>query len=530
LDTSDTPLERRNIRAVLEAALACGADQPALRGPGQTLTYAEVWTEGLKLGLGLGELGVERQQPVLLMLDNHPDNVLCWAGVSLTGLVEVSINTAYKGDMLAHIIRDSGARVLIADATYVERLANVAKDVPALATVVVRGATEAALASAGAVPWLWLDFDALRAETPAEPAELQPWDLASISYTSGTTGRSKGVLCPHAHAFGHGTIEGLGRTRPGETRFIVLPQFHIAGRWGGVLSAFASRGTAYIAPAFHASTFWDEAKAAGARSSQLVGTMAEFLMRCPPGPGDRDHGVREIGVIPLPKNLAAFEDRFGVKVRTAYGSTELGSVVDSADPAPGSVGRARDGYEIRIVDEHDLEVPAGVVGELVARPTMPWTSSLGYHNHPEKTVEAWRNGWLHSGDALKKDEDGNFFFVDRVDDSLRRRGENISSSEVEYLINAHPHVQESAVVGVSSEFLEDELKAVIILRASGSITELQLLTELAETMPYFMVPRYVHFVEDLPRTPTAKVQKGQLRATGTAGAWDREAAGFKLKR
>jgi crotonobetaine/carnitine-CoA ligase len=533
VDITNIPLARRNIRAVLEIALDQGADRLALRDPQTQLTYEQAWAAALVLGGGLEQLGVERQEAVLLMLDNHADNALCWMALALTGRVEVSINTAYKGDMLTHIINDSGAKTILIEERHLQKLLDVSRELKGIRSVVLRRASETAMAAAESVfpsDWRLHDFGALRSCAQTVPDDLNPWDLISISYTSGTTGRSKGVLCPHAHAFGHASPDGLSLTRPGETRFIVLPQFHIAGRWGGVYNAFLQRGCAYIAGAFHASTYWDEATAVNARTSQLIGTMAQFLMRQPSRPTDRASSLREVSITPLPQNYREWGERFGVRTPTAYGATEIGSVLHTRHSEAASVGRIRDGYELRIVDENDLELPPGAVGELVVRPTLPWTSCIGYHNRPDQTAMAWRNGWFHSGDALRRDNEGNFFFVDRVDDALRRRGENISTAEVEFFINSHPHVLESAVVGVPSEHMEDEIKAVVILRNAGSISELILLQDLAAKMPYFMVPRYIQFVDELPRTPTTKVQKKVLRASGTVGAWDAEAAGFRPRR
>lgn len=535
MDISGIKLQDRTLGKTFEHMLATRSEQMFLADANGRLSYGEAWEKALAFAATVEELGVGWQEPVALMLDNHVDNVVCWLGLALTGRLEVSVNVAYKGDMLAHILKDSGTKLIIAEQCYLDRVLEVSDKVPQLKTIMVRrpaGEGSAGASRAGSSS-LVLDatLDASWGNRLADPVKVDPWDLISISYTSGTTGRSKGVLCPHSHAFGHATGDGLGRTPAGETRFIVLPQFHIAGRWGGVYNVIVQGASAFIADRFHATTFWQDAKAVGARTSQLVGSMAEFIMLQPPSAQDRDHDLREIGIMPLPREPHRWAERFGVQVTTAYGSTEVGSVLQTVSPTGIGVGQPREGYEIRLVDEHDCDIAPGEIGELVVRPLLPWTSSVGYLNRPEQTAEAWRNGWLHSGDAFMQDADGNYLFIDRIDDALRRRGENISSVEVEYLIAKHAVVREVAVVGVPSEYLEDDLLAVIV-REEGAepMTEIQLASELAETLPYFMVPRYIRFVDALPKTPTEKVQKKLLRSAGAEGAWDAQAAGFAPQR
>jgi crotonobetaine/carnitine-CoA ligase len=527
VDISGVALENRTVRAVMEAGLRARPDQTALRDPDCALTYQETWTEALRFARGFSALGMKRQEPALLMLDNHVENVVCWLGLCLSGRLEIAINTAYLGTMLSHMIADSQARVIVIEEKYLPRLIEIAAAVPDLAIVVVRrGGTEEAAPEAiesARTRWDLHWFEELRAHEPAEPDNVDPWDMISISYTSGTTGRSKGVLCPHAHAFCQATPDGLGSTQPGEVRFVVLPQFHVAGRWGGIYNALIHGGTAYIAPSFSASRFWSEAATVNAKTSQLVGTMAEFLARQPPGASDREHQLREIAILPLPFDLSAWKARFGVNVTTAYGSTELGAIVTTTDTSSNSVGRARQGYDIRIFDENDRELPRGEVGELVVRPLLSWTTSAGYLRQPEQSLATWRNGWLHSGDALYQDEEGNFFFVDRLDDAIRRRGENVSSAEVEMHINAHPAVAECAAIAVPSDFAEDEIKAVVVLHEGAQLKESDLIAFLRDTMPRFMVPRYLLFVEALPKTATSKVKKAELRKADLTEAWDAHA-------
>ena len=225
--------------------------------------------------------------------------------------------------------------------------------------------------------------------------------------------------------------------------------------------------------------------------------------------------------------------RFGVSVYSIYNMTELCCPVMTTVPmtVPGSCGRVRPGCEIRIVDENDCEVPAGAVGQFVVRSDTPWAMNHGYHKEPEATARAWRNGWFHTGDAGRADADGNLYFIDRLKDTIRRRGENISSLEVEIEVAAHPAVREAAVVPVPSELGEDEVMAVVSLRPGRRLDPAELLVFLQPRLAHFMIPRYVRIGDALPKTPTEKVEKHRLRADGiTAESWDREAAGIRVKR
>jgi carnitine-CoA ligase len=526
-----TPLAERTVTSVLRRALDSTPDAIALASPQGTLSYAETWTRALGLAAGLRGVGLRRQEPVLLLLENHVDNVLAWLALALSGAVEVPVNTSLKGDLLAYLINDSGARTVIVDAVLLDRLE--LDRLPHLETLIVRPAPgEGSIpppALTRASPPRVLTLTEVADHRPAVPDEVAPHDLVTIAYTSGTTGRSKGVLVPHAHAWTHASA--VGRTEAGDVRFVVLPQFHIAGQWGGVYRALLAGATAYVAPAFHASTFLDEVRTVGATTTQLVGTMATFLTAQPVRPDDHINPLREVHMIPMVRDVRAFSERFGVRLATGYGNTEVGTVLANNDPAavPG-LGSPQPGYQVRLVDEHDQEVPRGQAGEFVVRADLPWTTMLGYHAAPEKTAEVFRNGWLHSGDALRQDADGHFHFVDRTDDSIRRRGENVSSLEVEVAIGKHPAVLECAAVAVPSEHLEDEIKAVVVPRPGQVIDAEELVLFLAERLPYFMVPRYVSVLDALPKTQTAKVRKSELRGTGVEGAWDCQAAGLVIGR
>jgi crotonobetaine/carnitine-CoA ligase len=265
----------------------------------------------------------------------------------------------------------------------------------------------------------------------------------------------------------------------------------------------------------------------------LLGVLATFLLKQTPSEDDRDHCVRKAFMVPLTDDAAAFKARFGPDIYTIFNMTEISTPIIS-EPNPvrrGTCGKPRPGVEVRLVDAQDCEVPTGQIGEMIVRADRPYAMNSGYNRMPEATARAWRNGWFHTGDAFRKDEAGYYYFVDRVKDAIRRRGENISSFEVEVEVCAHPDVREAAAVAVPSAMSEDEVM-VIVAPVFGHVIDPEALCQfLSERMPYFMVPRYVRVMDALPKTPSAKVQKAELRSQGiTADTWDRERAGMRLKR
>jgi carnitine-CoA ligase len=523
-------LSQRTVSAVLDSALAAHPDKLALRSPDEAYTYAQAHDRALALAGGVLGLGAERPDPVLLMLDNHLDFVLAWLGLALTGLVEVPVNTAYKGRMLAHLVNDSRARMLVVEERYCERVAAVAGELERLETVVVRGGDGEALRDSGlrAVP-----FAEVEGGSPASRVEVAPRDIVGVMYTSGTTGPSKGVLVPHAHAYGYSTPAAYGAAAADDTTVVTLPLFHIGGQWAGVYNALIAGASAVVLPGFSASEYWDQATRYGCTFTLLLGAMADFLWRQPPRDSDADVSMRRVIMVPVIAEVDEFAARFGVEVGTAYGLTEGSSpiVADFGAARPKRCGRPREDFDVRLVDENDMEVQRGEVGELILRPHDPWSVMAGYLGRPEATTESWRNLWLHTGDAMYQDEEGEFVFVDRMKDAIRRRGENVSSFEVEAAILEHPTVAQAAVVAVSSEHTEDEIKAVVVPAEGESVDPEELLRFLVDRLPYFMVPRYVELADDLPRTPTEKIRKQVLRDAGvTERTWDREEAGIKVSR
>lgn len=521
------PVELRTVRAAYDRALDEVPDLPAQRDRTARYTTAESHERSLRITGGLAGLGVGSQEPVAVLLDNSLDTAHVWSGLGLGGMVEVPVNTAYKGGFLAHVLNDSAAPTLVVEDSYVERIARIAGDLTALRTLVVRGDT----AAADGLGLRVVGFDELLASDPAPVAPIDAGDLIALMYTSGTTGLSKGVMVTHAHAYTYGSREDQARPAPGDRLLVTLPMFHLTGLWYGIYQGIIHRCPVVLEPAFSVSRFWPTIREHGITVTVMLGAMAELLQQVERRPDDADNPLELAIMAPLASDVTTFRRRFGIDLAAVYGMSEVGAVMNGPPETVigGECGFAREGYDLRLVDPDGVEVPTGTVGELWVRPEDPRLVMRGYHGLPEKTAETLVDGWVHTGDAFRQDDEGRFFFSDRMKDALRRRGENVSSFEVERVINEHTDVYESAVVAVPSALTEDDIKAVVVPREGRVVDPRELSEFLIDRLPYFMVPRYLEFLDELPKTPTQKVHKHLLRETGATG-WDREAAGITLRR
>ncbi|MDT0633755.1 AMP-binding protein [Spectribacter hydrogenooxidans] len=522
------PRERCVLRYALEDFARRTPDKAyCMFGDGSAWSYAETLAKVRARAAVLQQLGVDQGDHLLSWLPNGAEALLTFFATNYLGAVFVPINTAYRGPLLEHVVANAGARVIVAQGELVERLHEI--DTAALETVVLVGPAGQPPAELAATSIAAVDAPA----APAPPARaIEPWDTQAVVYTSGTTGPSKGVLMSYLHLYSNAGPE----TWPfvtGDDRFLInMPIYHIGGL-GLPFVMLVRGGSVALWTDFRTEEFWDFVRRTECTAVFLLGVMATFLLKAPPATDDRDHPVRLAMLVPLTDSARDFRERFGVNIFTIFNMTEVSSpIVSEANPEKtGTCGRVRPGVEVRLVDEQDCEVAVGEVGEMIVRTDRPWAMMHGYYKNPEATARAWRNGWFHTGDAFRCDADGNYFFVDRIKDAIRRRGENISSFEVEAAVVAHPDVQEAAAIGVPCEHGEDEVMVVIAPVAGRRPDPVQLTEFLIERLPYFMVPRYIRVVDELPKTPTAKVRKVALREAGvTDDAWDREAAGIRLRR
>lgn len=526
------------VAALLARQTKAVGRQPALVWEGGSYSYGELDERSRALATALRARGIASGTTVLLMLDNHADYILLWLALARIGAIEVPVNTGYLGDLLRHVVTGSAATVLVAEAAYLARFTDEVVGGTALGTLIVRGDADAAMpARVGRLARHGLAALLAETSTDAAPEEQDPKKIMAVMYTSGTTGASKGVMCSYAHALEYSrcVVEVLD-LRKGDRYYNVLPLFHIAGQWAAVFACLIAGATAVLKPRFSVSAFWGDVKQFECNVTLLLGAMANLLYRTAPARTDRKHPLDKILVVPLFPEIRDFEKRFGVRVTTNYGSTEVGVPLRAGfnrrKPRlfhlanTRSCGRVvEDRFEVRVVDEADQEVAAGVLGELVVRPKVPWIVMAGYLNQPEKTIEAWRNLWLHTGDLMMRDARGNYYFLDRIKDAIRRRGENISSIEIENGILRFEKILECAVYPVPSPLTEQEVMAAVVPKPDVAFELGELNSFLEETLPKFMVPRYYRLATALPKTPTGKIQKVALRTEGLGVPhWDREAA------
>ena len=493
----------RTVAHVLEAGAERWPDRTAVDFGVAAYNYRELWSRARRAATVFDALRVKRGEPVLVMLDNTIEFVDAWLGLALIGAIQVPVNTAYLGEVLRHQVKDSGASLMLVDEAYAHRIEALGEDHGELSCIrIAEGSWAKEFAGATELP---LDRIAPSAEH----------DIVAIMYTSGTTGPSKGVRVAHAHAYTYAHHAGdVMRLAEGDVYYAPLPLFHIAGQWALVYACLQVGATAIVRRRFSVTEFWATVRESGAQVSFLLGAMANFLAGQEARPDDHDNPMDRMLVVPLIDNLDSFRRRFGVRVCTCYGSTEVNVPIASGfdvTDEPGMAGVALPGYDVRIVDDNDVEVPVGAVGELVVRANEPWVLATGYHRNPDATVRLFRNLWLHTGDAFRRDAAGNYFFVDRIKDYIRRRGENISSFEVEREVNAHPAVLECAAVAVKSASTEDDLKVVVVLKQGARLEPDELREFLRPRVPRFMVPNVIEVIAELPKTPTGKIQKHLLR-------------------
>ncbi len=426
---------------------------------------------------GFRDLGLQKGDKMAIMMKNHPDFLYAWFGFAKPGAVEVPINTAYKGDLLKHIINKSESKLLVIDAPLLERLPIIKDELKRLNRIICHGEIDKKVAQSIPIPILPLD-DLF--EGPADPpgVEVSPKDPAGIIYTSGTTGLSKGAVCPNNY-FLHlaRLVVQLREANSGDILYTFLPLFYIDAQLMTVMAALISDARVVLSDRFSASTFWDEMREHGVTQFNYLGVVMTILAKQEPRPDDRDNTVRIAFDTACPPDVMAhLEERSGFVCLEGSGMTE-------------------------------------------------------YYNMPDKTLEVYRNLWFHTGDYAKKDADEYCYFMERKKDAIRRRGENISSFEVEKVINTHPKILESAVFAVPSDLGEDEVKANIVLKARENLPPEDLIQFLNERMAYFAIPRYLESVEELPKIPTNRIEKYRLRELGiTETTWDREKTGVKITR
>lgn len=508
---------------------------------GRTWTYAETLAAAERVGRSLLAAGAEPGDRVVLVAQNSSQFVRTWVGTAVAGLVEVPINTAYEHDFLAHQVSTVEATLAVVDDVFAARFVAIAEAAKTIRKfwVIDTGSRDEALATlrdAGwdAAPFEELDESSRVGDAVALPV-VRPQDLASVLFTSGTTGPSKGVAMPHAQMyFFADECVSLVRLTSLDAWMSVTPLFHGNAQFMAAYPTLVAGARFVTRSRFSASRWVDQIRESRVTVTNFIGVMMDFIHKQDPRPDDADNPLRCVFAAPTAASiLQPMKDRFGIEAFVeVFGLTETSAPIISPygeDRPAGAAGLAADEwFDVALVDpETDEEVAVGEIGELVIRPKVPFISSMGYFNMPDKTVEAWRNLWFHTGDALRRDADGWFYFVDRFKDALRRRGENISSYEIETSVLAHPAVVECAIIAVpaSSEAGEDEVMAYVVLAGDAPAPSAEeLWTHCDGRIPSFAVPRFLRFVTELPKTPSQRVQKAKLRTLGvTEDTHDRQA-------
>ncbi len=525
--------------AVLPDLLALRAeatpDKPFLIFEEEQWSYADAAQEAWRTANALRQHGIEFGDYLSVWMPTSPDVLRIWFGANTLGATYSPLNTAARGMYLQHTLNLAESKVLFAHHGLLDRLPGL--ELPHLELVItVGGETDVKL------PWRTIALDELLAgaddsrPSPSQPVE--PWHDLSLIYTSGTTGPSKGVRAAHAAFWNYARCFILPFVNEEDRYLNSLPMFYTAGT-GITYSMLLAGGSVALNKGFNPRTFWDDVRRFEATIAIAIHGMVTFLLDQPPSDADRNHTLKTIYMGPLARH-EEFAERFGVNIYTAFGMAEVPvPIVSGLNPKDErSCGRAADPipYELRVADEHDVPVPPNTPGELIVRHSLPWVINSGYKNMPEATANAWRNGWFHTGDQFTQDEDGNFYFLDRIKDVIRRRGVNISSYEVEAEVRAHPLVNDVAAIAVRNPDLEEaagdeEVKVLIVLEPGAELDPAELIDFLSSRMPRHWIPRYVEYVPEFPRTETHKVKKADLREAGvTPATWDREKAGIKFKR
>lgn len=501
---------------------------------GPALTYAEVNARVNRLAHGMAAFGIARREHVGILLPNCLEFLFAWFALNKLGAVEVAISDAYKGSFLAHPLQLSQSRILITTATLAQRLVDIEDQIPIETIVLVTepGADPAVLPPAFRRIRLhrFADFYSDNAENP--PDITTPQDPAAVLLTSGTTGPSKGVVMPHSqfYFFAEEDVQ-LMRLKEDDVYMTGFPLFHGNAQFLTVYPSMIAGAHCVLYPRFSASDWAGRARRSGATVTNLLGATLAFICAQPPSPDDRAHKIRCIYAAPLSTDLAGpFSERFGVREFVdGFGQTEISNVFmtpPGAPRPPGASGVLVDQwFEVRLADPETGEpVPEGQAGELWVRHKHPGIISTEYLGMPDKTIESRRDLWFHTGDALRRDAQGWYYFVDRVKDALRRRGENISSFEVEAVLRSHASVADCAVIGVAADEKagEDEVMAFIVPREGQALDYAAISAWCDARMPAFMIPRYFDQLKELPRTPTEKVRKKELRERGVGPqTWDR---------
>ena len=514
------PWAERTLARLVQPRPGRDPDRVAVEVAGTALSWRDLNERSATLAAGLAAIGIRRGDVVHQVAGNTPGHVIRIFALARLGAIECPVNVALRGEPLRHVLTHSQAKAMMVEPAYLDRVGDALPPGQGADLVVVPGGV-------ADLPGRRVLAEEDLPPGPAGDTVVSPSDPATLLYTSGTTGRAKGVLHAHHFAFATAAVKiGVWGLSPEDVLFSPLPLFHANARYSTLLTACVLGARAVVVERFSASRFWDQVRATGATEVGTVGTVAPILLERPEHPDDRNHRVRMLhgaGALP-PERRAEFERRFGVRVVTGFSMTETSHVATTSPEDPGryrGAGRPVPGFRIAILDDNDRALPPGEVGEIAIRPQLPYAMLLGYHRDEPATLAAFRNLWFHTGDLGRLDSDGYLHWTDRRKDTIRRRGEMISSADVEAAASAHAAVAAAAAIAVPGDLGEDEVLLVVTARDGARIDPRALLAHCRVSLPDFAVPRYYRVVAELPRNATHKVDKAELRRQGlTAETWD----------
>lgn len=543
LSSMDVPLKDRTLSKVLRAKAQLNGDRTFIIFEGRRYSYAEVYDQSRQFACRLLAIGIQPQQHVAIMMESRPENIFLHFALAMIGAVAVPINTAARGDLLAYYVKQSDSVTLLIEETFTERFGLVIEQCEMLRTVVLFRTENSArpkdvfakeLGHTQLIAWHQFDDAALETEL----IDCKYNDILHILYSSGTTGTSKGSMVSNATALmaaaKYVELNGYNHT---DVMYTCLPMFH-GNAWNcTILPALIADAAVALSRRFSARNFWREIGEMEATHCSLLSAMINILWLQEPSPQEQAHSLRTCLVVPTPEFSEEFEKRYKVKISSLYSLSDFGLATVLSPSAPRnklrSAGKPLPEMSVSILDEDDLPLPTGEVGEICLRNNDSWFGRQGYYKLPELYLAATRNLWFHTGDRGWLDTDGYLYFAGRSKDLIRRRGENISALQVEEIIMKHPAVADVAVYAVRAEFLEDEVMASIVCKPGIELDPKDLVEFCAPRIAYFMVPRFIEFLSELPVTPTNKVEKYKLRESAEKRLheiWDRDRSGIVLEK
>lgn len=511
------------IGTLLERKAAENKSQPYLYFLDKEISYAGIDADANRMANAFSKLGVTKGDHVAIMLPNCPEYLYCWFGLAKLGAVTVTINTQFKGESLKYLVEASDSQLVVVAPEFLSQYDEIAPKIKGVRRIVFDITNQAGNNES---------LDTLFRESPTTPAldvsPIEDIEPLIITFTSGTTGLPKLVRNSHrAYITAGQDLVSYAELSSKDRIYSSLPLYHVNPQVYCVVTALVAGASVIVAPRFSASGFWDDVRKYQATAFSYVGAVLPILLTRPERPDDRDVPTRKCFGGGAPKEVyEKVSRRFGVEVLEMYGMSETGSWNTINRPGrgrAGTTGELREGFEVRIFDDRDNELPPGEIGEIVIRPTKPYIMFDGYYKSPEETMKCSANWWFHTGDLGKVDADGYYYFCGRKKESIRRGGENISPYEIEKEINEHPVVAESAAFGIADPIMGEEIKVALVLRPGQKVTPEEIIAWCEPRLPKFMIPRYIEFMESLPKSASEKVQKVALKERGlTPNTWDRQ--------